>query len=307
VADLWFTWQERRVEAGERSTGTLDNYRSMLRNHVLPALGELRLSEVTVPRLDKFFPAVQAKSSAAHARTARAVVGGILRYAARHGAITSNPIRDIEPIEGGTRRKARALTPAERREWLAQLEQDPQAAGKDLPDLTRFMLATGVRIGEALALYWEDVDLDAGTVAIKYNVVRVKGASLQRKQPKTDSGVRVLPLPSWTLEMLHQRHTVAKAEHRSGANPVFPDTLGGLRDPSNTRRALRDARGSEGFAWVTSHVFRKTAGTVLDEAGRTARQIADQLGHARPSMTQDVYMGRGTVSTENAAALEDIL
>jgi integrase len=97
------------------------------------------------------------------------------------------------------------------------------------------------------------------------------------------------------------------AQNRSVASPVFPDTLGGLRDPSNTRRALREARGSDGFAWVTSHVFRKTAGTVLDEVELSARQIADQLGHSKPSMTRDIYMGRGTVSAENAAALEDIL
>ncbi|WP_431876180.1 tyrosine-type recombinase/integrase [Amycolatopsis sacchari] len=307
VAKLWLAWQERRVESGERASGTLDNYRSMLNNHVLPAFGELRLSEVTVPRLDRFFPALQAKSSAAHARTARSVVGGILRYAARHGAITTNPIRDIEPIAGGTMRKARALTPDERREWLSQLELDPKAVAKDLPDLTRFMLATGVRIGEALALYWEDVDLDAARVSIKYTVVRVRGAGLRRKKPKTDAGVRTLPLPSWAVEMLRRRYAMAKAENRSGASPVFPDSLGGLRDPSNTRRALREARGSDGFAWVTSHVFRKTAGTVMDEAKLSARQIADHLGHAKPSMTQDVYMGRGTVSAENAAALEDLL
>nr|WP_228714343.1 hypothetical protein [Prauserella endophytica] len=103
------------------------------------------------------FPELQAKSSAAHARTARAAVSGILRYAARHGAITANPIREIEPIEDGSKKKVRALTPEERRAWLAQLKLDPNAARKDLPALTRFMLATGVRIGEALALYWEDV------------------------------------------------------------------------------------------------------------------------------------------------------
>lgn len=307
VAKLWLSWQERRVQAGERAPGTLDNYRSMLNNHVLPAFGELRLSEVTVPRLDKFFAALQAKSSAAHARTARAVVGGILRYATRQGAITTNPIRDLEPIEGGTRKKARALTPDERREWLSQLELDPKALAKDLPDLTRFMLATGVRIGEALALYWEDVDIEAARVSIKYTVVRVRGVGLRRKEPKTESGVRDLPLPSWAVEMLRRRRRAAAAENRLAASPVFPDTLGGLRDPSNTRRALREARGSDGFAWVTSHVFRKTAGTVLDEAKLSARQIADQLGHSKPSMTQDVYMGRGAVSAENAAALEDIL
>lgn len=58
---------------------------------------------------------------------------------------------------------------------------------------------------------------------------------------------------------------------------------------------------------VTSHVFRKTAATILDEAGLSARQVADQLGHARPSMTQDTYMGRKLVDRRAADALEDAL
>jgi len=59
-----------------------------------------------------------------------------------------------------------------------------------------------------------------------------------------------------------------------------------------------------GFDWVTSHVFRKTVATRLDEAGLSARQIADHLGHNRPSLTQDVYMGRGLPSPAAAAALQ---
>jgi integrase len=55
---------------------------------------------------------------------------------------------------------------------------------------------------------------------------------------------------------------------------------------------------------VTSHVFRKTVATRLDEAGLSARQIADQLGHAQPSITQDVYMGRKVVSAEAARILD---
>nr|WP_242687134.1 MULTISPECIES: tyrosine-type recombinase/integrase [unclassified Actinopolyspora] len=75
----------------------------------------------------------------------------------------------------------------------------------------------------------------------------------------------------------------------------------------NTRRGLRNARGNDGFAWVTSHVFRKTAATVLDEAGLSARRIADQLGHSRPSLTQDVYMGRQSLDRDAAEALESAL
>ncbi|TKG57852.1 tyrosine-type recombinase/integrase [Prauserella endophytica] len=306
VAERWLAWQERRVAAGERAVGTLDNYRSMLRNHVLPAFAELRMSEVTVPRLDRFFVELKSRASPAHAITARAVVSGIMRYAARHGAITGNPVRDIEPIEGSGRKKSRALTLAECGEWLAQLEQDPAACRHDLPDLTRFMMATGVRIGEALALYWEDVDLDRGVVAIEWTVVRVRGVGLRRTPPKTAASERTLLVPAWALEILRKRHAAAVAEHRPSASPVFPDSLGGLRDPSNTRRALREARGGAQFGWVTSHVFRKTAATMLDQASLTAREIADQLGHAKPSMTQDVYMGRGVASPRAASALESL-
>ena len=58
------------------------------------------------------------------------------------------------------------------------------------------------------------------------------------------------------------------------------------------------------WSWVTSHTFRKTVATRLDEAGFTPRQVADQLGHANPSMTLDVYFGRQVVSAATAAALD---
>ncbi|PPK64456.1 phage integrase family protein [Actinokineospora auranticolor] len=58
---------------------------------------------------------------------------------------------------------------------------------------------------------------------------------------------------------------------------------------------------------MTFRTFRRTVATLLDESGLTARQIADVLGHARPSMTQDVYMGRGAVSRVAADALGKVM
>jgi integrase len=89
--------------------------------------------------------------------------------------------------------------------------------------------------------------------------------------------------------------------------PLFPDVNGGFRDPANVRREFREARGQEELAWITSHSFRKTAATILDQAALSARLVADQLGHARPSMTQDVYMGRRAVDSQAALALEAAL
>ncbi len=59
---------------------------------------------------------------------------------------------------------------------------------------------------------------------------------------------------------------------------------------------FRTLAGTDGFASITSHVFRSTTATILDEAGFIARVIADQLGHSKLSMTQDVYLGRKAVS-----------
>ncbi|MGW3467364.1 tyrosine-type recombinase/integrase [Saccharopolyspora sp. NPDC000995] len=133
-----------------------------------------------------------------------------------------------------------------------------------------------------------------GVVQVNFTVVRGKGKGLIRKSTKTEYGERTLLLPSWAVELLKKRHAGCVGLDR----PVFSDSLGGLRDASNTRRDLRNARGTEGFASVTSHVFRKTAATILDDAGLTARVVADQLGHSRSSMTQDVYLGREAVGGE---------
>ncbi|MBB5072828.1 integrase [Saccharopolyspora gloriosae] len=300
VAEQWFVSILAAVDHGTRSPTTADVYRSHLDRHVLPALAELRVREVTVPRVDAFLVTLRQNTGTATAKTARTIVSNVLGLAVRHGALGANPTRETTRIEGGRRKTPRALTLEERQLWLAQLEADEVASRKDLPDLSRFMLATGVRIGEALAACWPDLDLTAGTVAVNFTVARRKGKGLIRKSTKTSAGERTLPLPSWAVDMLRRRYYLA--EDKDG--PIFPDSIGGLRDPSNTLRDLRNARGSEGFAWVTSHVFRKTAATILDEAGLTPRLVADQLGHSRPSLTQDVYMARKTVSRDAATALE---
>jgi len=71
--------------------------------------------------------------------------------AVRYGAVTVNPVREAARVRGGRRRTPRALTAAARERWLVALETDRRAVVRDLPDLTRWMLATGLRIGEALA------------------------------------------------------------------------------------------------------------------------------------------------------------
>ncbi len=85
---------------------------------------------------------------------------------------------------------------------------------------------------------------------------------------------------------------------------MFPDARGGWRDRSNVGKCFREVRAGSDFEWVKTHTYRKTVATLLDQSGASARMIADQLGHSRVSMTQDVYLGRRARNSGNLAALE---
>lgn len=225
----------------------------------------------------------------ATAKSVRSVLSGTCRMLARRDLLPSNPVRDVGRLEQGRRKPPRALTVDEALRFLALLDGSEYARRNELPDIMRFLLGTGARIGEALALKWEDVDLDANAVRIDWTVSRIRGAGLVREAVKTETSERTLRLPDWTVEMLRKRKRDA-----APGDLVFPNTRGRLRDVGNTGKMLRKVRGDD-FAWVKSHTARRTVATLLDDQGLTARAIADQLGHARPSMTQDVYMGRRIV------------
>jgi integrase len=72
--------------------------------------------------------------------------------------------------------------------------------------------------------------------------------------------------------------------------PVFPDSLGGWRDPANVRRVWRQTRDLAEMDGLASHLLRKTVASFLDDADVTTRKISDQLGHAGVSETQDHYL-----------------
>ena len=209
-------------------------------------------------------------------------------------------MRDAGRLSPGTpKRVPRALSVAEIRKLRAWLNDDEKAREGDLPDLVDMLLATGLRVGEALAVTWDAVDLSAGTVEVRGTVIRVKGQGLVIKSaPKTRAGFRTLMLPSWAVEMRRLRPPGRPDQ------TVFCSVLCGLSDRDNAIGDLRNALNAAGFEWVTSHTFRRTVATLMDQSGLSARAAADQLGHSHPSLTQDVYYGRRIANTGAADVLE---
>lgn len=323
AAELQLARWRALTAAGKLAPNTLRDYESTLRLHVLPGLGAVRLREATPGRCETWWVRLQAHAGAPSAKRARAVLSGVLGLAVRMDALAKNPVRELSPIEVSHKpRPSRALTAAERVEWLGWLDnhvaRDPRRtarqthatqwpiertiASRALGDISRLMLGSGARVGEAMAISWDEVDFEAATVAICWHLVRVKGKGIMRMEgAKSDAGDRVIELPSWCVTMLRQRRLADPVGY-----PVFPDALGGWRDPNLIIRWLRWSRDEANLPWFTSHRFRQTVITHFDQGGAKPREVADHVGHSKIAQSQ-AYMARKIASSETARLLEDML
>lgn len=315
VGERWLTAFKALADVGKKSPGTAQRYGEHFRRVVIPEIGRLRIREVNVPILDRLLGETTTNRGPGAARNVRAVLNGIMGLAVRHGAADFNPVRDVAEIPDAGPPPPRALTLAEVATVRGKLIADPIAVSRDLPDFVDTMLATGVRIGEVCAITWDSLDLDAGTVEIRGIVIRVTGVGLIIKEhPSSKLKHRRLRLPTWEVNKLRLRKAVSEP---NAWDVVYVAAKGGLCDPSNVQREIRQALHPQvlddsgnvvwpSFEWITSHNFRKTVGTLMDMAGLPARSAADQLGHSKVSMTQDRYFGRGLTETGAADVLEVI-
>ena len=293
VAEKWFE------ELSDLSPSTMQRYRERLDRFILPAFGQVRMREITVGLVDRHLRAVKERNGAAMAKLSKTILSGVFGLATRHDALASNPCRDVARISVKPKREPRPITASDflaLREWFAT---DLQAQMRDLPDLVAFLAATGFRIGEACALRWEDIDFNAGTATVRGTVLRLTGEGLRISPPKSKAGRRTVELPTWCMDLLRRRAG-------EGTALVFPAARrrDALRDPSNTAHHIKAAFVAMGIEDVTSHAFRRMVATMMDDAGLSPRNAADQLGHAKPSLTMDVYMSRRSQRTGAAAVLE---
>jgi integrase len=291
------------VKASDLADGSKELYERDLNQKVLPAMGALSCREADVPASDRFLKSVRENSGPAKAKSCKTVLSLLLGLAVRHGAIKANPVRDVAKIKRGQHKeRPRALTVAETADVASKASTDRKAKLQDVVDLIVFMYGTGMRVGEACGLAADAVDLDTGTLEVCQIAVRLSGkGTVLQPRPKTDAGWRIIALPPNIVELCQRRIAAIDNPDRL----LFPGLKGGVRNPSNANRDMKAAiiRANPELSWVTSHTSRKTVATRLDEAGLSAREIADHLGHAKPSMTQDVYMGRGVASAAAAQVL----
>jgi integrase len=297
---------QRALPAGNQSgVRTIDTYKYDAAK-LAKFIGGLRVGEATPARVDAAVRSMRRAHGDVMAVQSKTLLKGALHLAVMATVIGSNPVRDVSPVWSKSGPKgAAALTADQLRELLGKLRQSESCQRRDLVDPVTILITTGLRRSELLALRWTDLDAAASTITVCGKVVRQHGKGLLRiDDTKTAAGRRTIPLPAFAVTVLTERR------HRPFIGQqamIFPSTAGSWRDPENFAAQWRKVRDQLGVPGITTHSFRKTVATLIDDAGLSARIGADHLGHSRISMTQDKYMSRGRVHHQVANLLQRTL
>ncbi|MBT1171358.1 site-specific integrase [Bifidobacterium sp. SO4] len=288
-----------------RSEGTVQTYQVAVNAHIKPDIGKLTVREATPERLNAFLVSVAKDHGHGAAKNCRSVLSGMMTLAVRNGAINHNPVREVEAIEKPRKPGTAPIPPERLGEFLQAVENDARMQNADLVDLFKVMAGTGFRMGEVCGLTWNVINFEKNQIEIcrQAKYINGKGAILQ-EFAKTHASMRTITAPDSVMHVLRER---AQQAIRNNYDLVFPSIRGGVLDPNNAERALRERRDALGFPGISSHSLRKCVATILDGQGMTPRDIADYLGHSKPSMTLDVYMQRSRSTGKSAKKLETIL
>lgn len=303
VRQLGARWLADELPQRDLAIQSVRRYTDLVNRIIVDGIGDVRLGELTVPRVDRFLAKVAERNGEAAAATVRTLLLQTLSFAVRQGAIERNPAEAARTIRR-SRKPEVALNVEDVwniRDLLRARDEGRDRQGRRrytrIADVADMYIGTGARTNEVLALQFdENVFFDTTTPFVRLDRTLIEGddgkLTVQAK-PKTDSSVRDAKLPAYLVDLLMRR----RVESASGI--VFPSSTGTYQWDNNLMRQWRDALRGSPYAWVTPTKFRKAVATLLaDEVGTKA--AADQLGNSE-EIAEKHYIKRARRQGPDAA------
>ncbi|MDZ4662931.1 MAG: site-specific integrase [Pseudomonadota bacterium] len=321
-------YKEPRVAAR-----THEGYSEILKNHVIPYLGNRLILKINSLDFDFLFNNL-AKGIGPNGEERRKLGGRTVShvhtvsfsafgFAVQKGFIAVSPMAKVEPpkvasrhandLASGGAEKVFALDQEQLTSLIKFLEPN------EIYILVCFLAATGMRRGEVLASRWKDINFEKSSVSVNRAIECTKKFGTRFKDPKSPSSIRTIGINQNFVGLLRKMKKEARekaftfGKHIKEDHLIFynPEWLVD-RDPLATPKPLNPGGVSKaftrgikdlGFTGFSLHGLRHTHATLLLNNGVPVNAVAKRLGHAKPSITWDIY-GRHVLKDADAMAIE---
>ena len=268
-----------------------ETYETLLRVHVEPVLGKLKLRDIKPLHIEAVKSAVLKKGrSSKSALNVFRLVNAILKQAVKWQLLARNPADSVDAPRA-KRFVAHPPTPQELARLLEVADATPYGP------IARLAALTGARQGELLSLVWRDVDWNAALLTIRGT--------------KTRSSLRTVDLGSVALTLLTE-HRLREREKRLKLGPgatcgsdeatIFTNLVGKPMDAGGLKRTWKRILRDAGVGHFRFHDLRHASATFMLQAGVPLQMVSQRLGHSRTSTTTDTYAhvlpGMGKLAAE---------
>lgn len=315
-------WIEQWLAAGapgrkqkKRTGRSIERYSELLRNHILPTLGDTRLQELQTPAIDRLYVALAKKLAPKTAHFVHVTFSACLQTAVRKRFLTVNPAASAEAPAPGESDHGQVLDAAELRKLIEGFR------GTVLFPIVATAALTGARRNEILGLRWTDFDAANKTLRIERSMEEGRGGARLFKSPKTERGKRIIAIDAELVALLsdeHEKYLRIVAGIPDGAKVdlgliklpddalIFPSYTPALdfarpRNPHAVTHAFIERATKLGFAGLRFHDLRGSHETALLDAGVPVHVVAARCGHD-PAVLLRAYAKRTRGADESAAA-----
>jgi len=308
-------WLQEYMRPSLRLT-TYSSYEDTIRSHIKPTLSDIMLRELRPEHLQKLYNEkykrgrVDGKGglSARSVRYIHVIIHESLEQALKTQLVVRN-VSDATTLPRQTKKDIRVFTVEEQLKFTETAENDSWGTAFKLD------LASGLRLGELLALKWSDIDFKEGVLKVRNSLARVRTfenednksnneptndpekrvSRLIFQEPKTKSGKRNIPLPENILEELKE-HKLMQENEKSFMGEAYADCglifcthYGTPIEPRNMMRRFYQLVNDAGLQKTNFHSMRHSFASRALEAGIHPKIVQEMLGHANISMTLDIY------------------
>lgn len=291
---LW--WESYKNTIKPNSQQSMEG---IVRLHILPVFGDYKLDKLTTPiiqqQVNKWADKANKGEKGAYANYSflNNINRRILQYGVTMQAIKHNPARDviIPRKQQNKEHKVKFFSNQELKQFLDYLDSLDLSSYENLFDyvLYKTLLASGCRIGEALALEWSDIDLKKGIISISKTLNRYQ----ETNTPKSKAGLREVDIDTATVSLLKEykkRQQIQAWQLGRSVSIVFTPFTTKYAYACLLRKRLQGHFKSAGVPDISFHGFRHTHATIMLYAGIEAKDLQYRLGHSNISMTLNTYV-----------------